>query len=121
MAAPRRTSASATSWGVVTISAAVTGTRWAIVNCASPVPGGVSMISTSSGSSTVPHSASFNICVIADITMGPRQIIGESGSDKYPIDSVFMPKASTGCSLPDSADVTGSADTVPSMVGIEGP
>ena len=82
MAAPRRTSARATSCGVVTISAAVTGTFWAIVSCASPVPGGVSMTSTSSGSSGVPHSASFSICVMADITIGPRQIIGASGSDR---------------------------------------
>ena len=41
---PRSTSASATSFGVVTIKAPEIGTCCANVNAASPVPGGMSTI-----------------------------------------------------------------------------
>ena len=41
---PLRASMSAMSWGVVTITAPVTGTRCASVNWMSPVPGGRSTI-----------------------------------------------------------------------------
>ena len=48
MAMPRRASISARSCGVETITAPASGTAWAIVSCASPVPGGMSTTSTSS-------------------------------------------------------------------------
>ena len=41
--------------------------------------------------SSVPHSTSRNICVSADITIGPRQIIGVSSSIRNPIDITGMP------------------------------
>ena len=37
---PLRASARATSWGVVTMTAPLTGTRWERVSWMSPVPGG---------------------------------------------------------------------------------
>ena len=46
---PRRASISAMSCGVETITAPVSATRCAMVSCASPVPGGMSTTSTSSG------------------------------------------------------------------------
>ena len=78
---------SAKSCGVETMTAPASGTCCASVNCASPVPGGISTTSTSS----VPHSTSRNICVIADMTMGPRQIIGVSSSTRNPMDMTFIP------------------------------
>ena len=45
---PRRASISARSCGVETITAPASGTAWAMVSCASPVPGGMSTTSTSS-------------------------------------------------------------------------
>ena len=40
MASPLRASISATSCGVVTITAPASGMLWVTVSCASPVPGG---------------------------------------------------------------------------------
>ena len=40
---PLRTSISATSWGVVTITPPVSGAVWTSESCASPVPGGRSI------------------------------------------------------------------------------
>ena len=49
-----------------------------MVSCASPVPGGMSTTITSS----VPDSTSRSICVNAEITIGPRQIIGVSSDEE---------------------------------------
>ena len=58
-----------------------------MVSWASPVPGGMSTTMTSSS----PQSTSRSICVSADITMGPRQIIGVSSSIRKPIDMTVRP------------------------------
>ena len=87
MATPRRASISARSCGVETITAPASGTCCAMVSCASPVPGGMSTTMTSSA----PHSTSRSIWVSADITIGPRQIIGVSSSIRKPIDMTLSP------------------------------
>ena len=87
MATPRRASSSARSCGVETMTAPLSGTCCAMVSWASPVPGGMSTTMTSS----LPHSTSRSICVIADITIGPRQIIGVSSSIRKPIDITVRP------------------------------
>ena len=87
MAMPRRASINARSCGVETITAPLSGTCWAMVSWASPVPGGMSTTITSS----VPHSTSRSIWVSAEITIGPRQIIGVSSSMRKPIDMTVSP------------------------------
>ena len=69
MPTPRRTSASATSCGVETITAPSSGSFCTSVSCTSPVPGGVSMNSRSRS----PQSVSVISWLTADITIGPRQ------------------------------------------------
>ena len=92
MAMPRRASINARSCGVETMTAPRSGTCCAMVSCASPVPGGMSTTMTSS----VPHSTSRSIWVSADITIGPRQIIGVSSSIRNPIDMTAMPWRTIG-------------------------
>ena len=87
MAMPRRASISARSCGVETMIAPASGTLCASVNCASPVPGGMSTTSTSRS----PQSTSSRSCLIADITIGPRQTIGASSSTRKPIDMTLTP------------------------------
>jgi len=58
-----------------------------MVSWASPVPGGMSTTSTSSA----PQATSRSIWVSADMTIGPRQIIGVSSSTRKPIDMTFRP------------------------------
>ena len=87
IAMPRRASIKARSCGVETITAPLSGTCCAMVSWASPVPGGMSTTITS----RVPHSTSRSIWVKADITIGPRQIIGVSSSTRKPIDITFNP------------------------------
>ena len=87
MATPRRASISARSCGVETMTAPASGVAWAMVSWASPVPGGMSTTSTSSS----PQATSRSIWVIADITIGPRQIIGVSSSTMKPIDMTLTP------------------------------
>ena len=87
MLRPLRASISARSCGVETMTAPASGTCWAMVSWASPVPGGMSTTSTSSA----PQSTSRSICVSADMTIGPRQIIGVSSSTRKPIDITFRP------------------------------
>ena len=84
---PLRASISATSCGVVTITAPASGIFWVTVSCASPVPGGRSSTSTSSA----PQSTSPSICSIARITIGPRQITGVSASRMKPSDITLTP------------------------------
>ena len=71
------------------------GTCWAMVSCTSPVPGGMSMTSTSSS----PQSTSRSIWVSAETTIGPRQMIGVPSSTRKPIDMALRPKASMGRSV----------------------
>ena len=66
----------AMSCGVVTITAPASGIFWVRVSWMSPVPGGRS-ISRKSRSS---HRVSLNSWVIAEVAIGPRQIIGVSSS-----------------------------------------
>ena len=65
----RRASIRARSCGVLTITAPARLARCAMVNCASPVPGGMSTTMTSSS----PQSACPINCSSAPITIGPRQ------------------------------------------------
>ena len=92
MAMPLRASIRAMSCGVETITAPFSGTRWAMVSWASPVPGGMSSTSTSSGA----HSTSLSIWVSADCTIGPRQIMASSSLTRKPIDMVLRPYFSIG-------------------------
>ena len=84
---PLRASISARSCGVETITAPASGTCCAIVSCASPVPGGMSTTRTSSS----PQATSRSICVSAEVTIGPRQIIGVSSSTRKPMDMTLRP------------------------------
>src|SRR5258708_4548786 len=68
MVTPFLASIRAISCGVDTITAPFSGTRWAMVSWASPVPGGMSSTSTSSGA----PATSFSIWVSALCTIGPR-------------------------------------------------
>ena len=88
MAMPRRASISARSCGVETITAPASGTCWAMVSWASPVPGGMSTTSTSS---VAPLDLAQHLGDGADITIGPRQIIGVSSSTRKPIDITLRP------------------------------
>ena len=69
------------------MTAPASGTCCAMVSWASPVPGGMSTTSTSSS----PQATSFSICDSADITIGPRQIIGVSSSTRKPMDMTLSP------------------------------
>ena len=80
------------SWGVDTIIAPASLTLCDKVNCASPVPGGISIIKISKSC----QSTSLNNCSIALITIGPRHIVAASSGTKYPIDIACNPKALCG-------------------------
>ena len=64
------------------MTAPASGTCWAMVSCASPVPGGMSTTMMSSS----PQATSRSICLRALITIGPRQIIGVSSATMKPMD-----------------------------------
>jgi hypothetical protein len=87
IATPRRASISARSCGVETITAPASGTCCAMVSCASPVPGGMSTTITSS---VAPGDLAQHL-LSADITIGPRQIIGVSSATRKPIDMTLRP------------------------------
>ena len=87
MLSPLRASMSARSCGVETMMAPDSGTCCAMVSCTSPVPGGMSITSTSSS----PHSTSRSICVSAETTIGPRQMMGVPSSTRKPIDMALRP------------------------------
>jgi len=74
-------SSSETFCGVVTVIPAVTGTLCASVSCASPVPGGMSMTSTSRSLQRM----SRRNCSIAFMTMAPRQMRDCPSSIRTPI------------------------------------
>src|SRR5213080_2472581 len=87
IAMPRRTSASATSWGVVTMTPPVIFTCWVRVSCTSPVPGGRSSTRTSSSPQTTLRRNS----VMSLVTMGPRQMTGVWSPRNIPIDMTRSP------------------------------
>jgi len=101
MLRPLRASASAMSCGVETMTAPASGTRWAMVSWASPVPGGMSTTRTSSA----PQLTSRMSCSRADMTIGPRQMIGVSSSTRKPIDITLMPCACMGSMVLPSLEV----------------
>jgi hypothetical protein len=111
---PRRASISATSCGVETMTAPASGTRWDMVSCASPVPGGMSTIMQSNS----PHSTWPIICSSAPITIGPRQIIAVSCSTRKPMDMAFSPQREIGMIRWPTAR---GFSCVPSIWGREGP
>ena len=78
MLRPLRASINARSCGVETMIAPDSGTCWAMVSCTSPVPGGMSITSTSRS----PQSTSRSIWVSARTTIGPRQMIGRALIDQ---------------------------------------
>ncbi len=69
--------------------------------------------------SSVPHSTSRSICVIADITIGPRQIIGVSSSTRKPIDMTARPKREIG--IMRLASLSCGFSRMPVSFGIDGP
>src|SRR4030081_3274054 len=112
---PRRASINAMSCGVETITAPVSGACCAMVSCASPVPGGRSTTRISRS----PHATSRSICVIAEITIGPRQIMARSSSTRKPIDITLRPKRSIGSSV--RGPTRRGLPRRPSRLGCEGP
>ena len=74
------------------MTAPASGTAWASVSCASPVPGGMSTTRQSSS----PQSTSRSSWLIADMTIGPRQIIASSSPTRKPIDMALRPNARIG-------------------------
>ena len=84
----------------------------------SPVPGGRSTTSTSSGAASSPQRTSSIIWRTAEETIGPRQIIARPSSTMKPIDITFTPNASSGISLPSSKV---GLSVRPIMRGAEGP
>jgi hypothetical protein len=100
---------------VVTQTPAVTGTLWARAIWASPVPGGMSKISTSSS----PQRISSIICSIAWVTIAPFQISDASGAINDPILITLIPWATIGlifCPMK-----TGWTPSIPIIRGIFGP
>src|SRR5438874_1053401 len=115
IAMPRRASISARSCGVETITAPASGACCAMVSCASPVPGGKSTTRRSRSA----HDTWCSICVIAEITIGPRQIMARSSSTRKPIDITLTPKRSIGSSMPPPA--CRGLPRRPNSFGSEGP
>jgi hypothetical protein len=112
---PLRASMRAMSWGVVTMTAPVTGTFCASVSWMSPVPGG-----------QVDHEVielaplgSVRSCSSAWVTIGPRQTIGRIGldeeADAHRLDAV----PSMGSIVFPSREV--GRPVMPSMSGCDGP
>ena len=91
------------------------GTFWASVSCASPVPGGMSTTRMSS----VPHATSRSIWVMADMTIGPRQIIAVSSSTRKPIDMIARPKRCSGIIFRSS--LSSGFSRIPVNLGTDGP
>ena len=87
MFTPLRTSASAISCGVETMTAPVRGICCEMLICASPVPGGMSTKRTSRGA----HAVSRTIFPSAPITIGPRHTAARSSGMRNPIDMHFTP------------------------------
>ncbi len=114
MVTPFLASIRAMSCGVETITAPFSGTRWAMVSCASPVPGGMSSTRTSRGA----QATSLSICVKALCTMGPRQIMASSSLTRKPMLMVLRPCRRMGASVWPSLS---GFSVMPSRRGMEGP
>ena len=110
----RRVSISEMSCGVVTTIAPVRSTCWARLSAMSPVPGGRSTTSTSSGGQATSKTSWRRVLT----STGPRQISASSGAKIAPADSMTMPCAASGTSRSPSA--TGRPAT-PSIRCAEGP
>ena len=119
METARRASISATSCGVETTTAPDRVIFWTRLSWMSPVPGGMSTISTSIGASALAQATSRDIWLKAEDAIGPRQIIGAPSSTIRPIDITFSPQASSGISFL-SGPISGSA-VRPVIRGTEGP
>ena len=115
IAMPRRASIRAMSCGVETMIAPASGACCAMVSCASPVPGGRSTTRISRSS----HATSRSICVIAEITIGPRQIMALSSSTRKPIDITLTPKRSIGSSM--RGPICRGLPRRPNSFGCDGP
>ena len=79
--APRMASLTETACGPVTMMPPVSGTLWARLNCASPVPGGRSTIRSSNS----PQRTSVKSCWIALCSMGPRQTTASPSGMRKPM------------------------------------
>ena len=88
MLMPLRASISARSCGVETMTAPASGTCWAMVSWASPVPGGMSTTITSSS----PQATSRSICISACMTIGPapdhRRLLVDEEAHRHDLDAV---------------------------------
>ena len=102
---PRATSATATCWGVETITAASIFSSPMIDRCTSPVPGGRS----ASRKSSVPQRVWWIICLRALTAIAPRHSSASVGLMKKPIDMSLMSIASAGRmrSVPSSCTASG--------------
>ena len=112
---PRRTSASATSCGVVTMMPPVSGTCCVSVSCTSPVPGGRSSTRMSSS----PHSTLRRNSVMSFVIIGPRQMTGVASPTNIPIEMTRRPCFSTGMMRRSSR--VRARSSMPSMRGTLGP
>ena len=112
---PRRTSSSATSCGVVTITPPDSGTFCTTVNCASPVPGGRSTTSTSNS----PHSTLVTNSVNSLSIIGPRQITAWPSGTRNPIDMTRRSYLVTG--IRRLSSVLLGLSVIPSINGMLGP
>ena len=119
MVAARRASIRAISCGVETITTPSSCSRWTSVSWMSPVPGGRSMTSTSSGSSAVPQTLFIRVRSAED-AIGPRQMLAVPSSTMKPMDITLTPQAISGISRFSSSN-SGSWSEMPIMCGAEGP
>ena len=115
-----RASSSATVCGVDTITAPLIGIPCAMASCASPVPGGMSIMRTSSGPSPPSQSTSVRNCRIAPVTIGPRQTTGSRPPTRKPVETSFTPCACNG-TMPASVLRRPGASVRPNRRGALGP
>ena len=87
MSTPRLASASASSCGVLTTTAPVSGSFCATLMCASPVPGGMSTKRMSRGA----HAVSRIIFPSAPMTIGPRHTAALRSGMRKPMDMHLTP------------------------------
>jgi hypothetical protein len=103
--------------GVVTTRTSAWGRIWPIEIAMSPVPGGMSMSSTSRS----PKNTSVRNCCTVRCSIGPRQATTASPSRRnMPMEMVFTPCA-TGGSIRSSMRVGCVPAGIPSRPGIENP
>jgi len=119
MFTPFSTSASATSCGVLTMTAPSIGMSCTRLMWMSPVPGGMSMRRKSSS----PQRTCNIICFNALHAIGPLQMRACSGFAKYPMDIHFTPYFSSGMmvSFSPSMMASGISASVAVIFGTDGP